>query len=78
MLFHSTGPHYCPECRPLRNHKGRRIDQPLDLVESNYSGCGVDIAQCPTCGKTFQISYKVAEIIRIGSDDRVKLGETTP
>lgn len=65
MPFYSTGLHYCPQCPPIINKKGRRIDQPLELITSNYSGCGVDIAICPTCQKRFQISYKVDKIILI-------------
>lgn len=62
MPFHSTGPHYCPDCPPVVNKKDRRIDPPLKLVESNYSGCGVDIAECERCGKAFQIEYQVKSI----------------
>ncbi len=65
MPFHSTRPHYCPDCPPTLNRKGRRIDRQLDLIESNYSGCGVDMASCPTCGKVWQISYKVAKMVRV-------------
>jgi hypothetical protein len=61
-MFDSTGPHRCPQCRPVVNKKGRRIDPPLQLFRSNYSGCGVDIAHCPTCERFFQISYKVDEV----------------
>jgi len=66
-MFNITGPHHCPKCPPVINKNGRRIDQPLELVRDNYSGCGVDIAHCPTCEANFQISYKVDEIQEINS-----------
>ena len=62
-MFNSTGPHYCPHCPPTLNAKGRRIDVALVQYCENYSGCGVDFARCPTCGKHWQISYKVDKII---------------
>ena len=43
----------------------RRIDAPLKLIESNYSGYGVDLAQCENCDRIFQISYKVDQIVDI-------------
>lgn len=64
-MFNSTGPHYCPVCEPIVNKKGRRIDSPLMLIERNYSGCGVDIAECVVCKKIFQISYKVDNILDV-------------
>ena len=63
-MFKSTGPHYCLICPPV-SYKGNRIDQPLQLIQKNYSGCRVDIASCPSCKRTFQISYKVDKIIDI-------------
>jgi hypothetical protein len=68
-MFNSTGPHYCPVCPPQmssgKKYKPRRIDPPLVLEVSNYSGCGVDMAKCPTCERTFQISYKVDQILDV-------------
>ncbi len=64
-MFNSTGPHRCPVCPPDLNKKGRRIDPPLELLTSNYSGCGVDIARCPACERVFQISYKVDQILDV-------------
>lgn len=63
-MFHSTGPHYCPQCPPamIGRSKKRRGDPPLELMQGNYSGTGVDIARCPTCMKMFSISYKVDAI----------------
>lgn len=65
-MFHSAGPHYCPECPPIwvGKNKSRRGDPPLHLDESNYSGCGVDMATCPRCGRGFAISYQVKAIQR--------------
>lgn len=67
-MFNSTGPHYCPTCPPVLNKKNRRIDPPLQLLNSNYSGCGVDIAVCSTCQHRFQISYKVDKILDVEQD----------
>lgn len=68
-MFNSTGPHYCPVCPPTfrhpKNKEPVRTGVRLELSESNYSGCGVDIAQCPECKKYFQISYKVDKITEV-------------
>lgn len=64
-MFDSTGPHHCPICPPALNKRGHRIDGPLELVRRNYSGLGVDIAQCPECRRQFQISYKVDKITEV-------------
>ena len=64
-MFNSTGPHYCPDCKPVINSKGIRIDVPLKLITNNYSGCGIDIAICDKCNQKFQISYKVDKIIKL-------------
>mgnify|MGYP000219768253 FL=1 len=69
-MFETTGPHYCSVCPATLNKKGRRIDEPLRLSRSNYSGYGVDIAVCPSCNKTFQISYKVDQIIEVPLEKR--------
>jgi uncharacterized Zn finger protein (UPF0148 family) len=64
-MFNITGPHYCPTCPPVMvgKHKDRKSSETqLELQVENYSGCGVDIATCPSCKKTFQISYKADEI----------------
>lgn len=60
-MFNSQ-PIYCPKC-PTRIVRGQTVGVQLVLDEHNYSGCGVDMAECPQCGKCFQISYKVDEII---------------
>lgn len=57
----------CPECPPY-GKKGRRHQ--LDCVERNYSGCGVDIGQCPECGKAWTVSYKVEALTRVTEWDR--------
>lgn len=64
-MFNTTGPHYCPVCPKWRSRKGSERGQELILGTSNYSGCGVDIANCSECGKGFQISYKVDEVTHV-------------
>lgn len=54
----------CPECPPIKDKKGRIIGPWLRLTERNYSGTGVDMVYCEKCGKGFQVSYKVDQIIR--------------
>lgn len=57
----------CPHCRendPIIR-KERIVGPQLFCSERNYSGCGVDIAECEQCLKTFQISYKVDEVLEI-------------
>ena len=51
----------CPVC-PKRKTKRGSFGVQLELVEHNYSGCGVDIASCPNCQRVFEISYKVDKI----------------
>ncbi len=43
---------------------------PLFMLAQNYSGCGVDHMRCPQCGKGYQVSYKVDEVIHIKGLDR--------
>jgi len=50
----------CPECPTSGRYKYQ-----LMCVESNYSGCSVDIGQCEECGKAWQISFKVDKITRV-------------
>lgn len=52
----------CPECPPY-GKKGHRHQ--LECVARNYSGCGVDIGQCPECGKAWEVSYKVEALTRV-------------
>jgi len=54
-------PIYCPHCLP-GPYVSNIMGVELELIERNYSGCGVDIAYCPRCKKGYQISYKVDEI----------------
>jgi len=71
---------FCPVCTPVFNRKkpeirdGVRVEVSknyfrtgvrLEIVSSNYSGCGVDICVCPQCQKRFQVSYRVDEIIHL-------------
>lgn len=64
---------FCPKCEPVLNKKGGRIPVKLEIFEYNYSGCGVDMAECPICTRCFQISYKVDKVEQVkgwgGRDD---------
>jgi hypothetical protein len=55
---------YCPACPPfwIGKKNKRRGDLPLQLLERNYSGTGVDIAFCPNCNKKFAVHYQVAKV----------------
>lgn len=58
----------CPACpQETKIIRGREvlIGKDLDIIETNYSGCGVDIAFCETCQKKYQISYKVDQITEV-------------
>lgn len=46
---------WCPECG----------ESQLNIIERNYHGCGVDIAFCDNCQRTYQISYKIDQITEI-------------
>lgn len=48
---------YCPVCTPPFNR--------LECVETNYSGCGIDIGECENCKKTFEVSYKVDQVVEV-------------
>lgn len=67
MSFNTSGPVYCPNCPPQyrKRRPDERVGVHLELTVENYSGCGVDFADCPECGKRFQVSYKVDEVIEI-------------
>lgn len=59
---------YCPSCPPEmvgKNRDRKSAATMLEVVARNYSGCSVDIAACPQCGRTFQVSYKVDEVIEV-------------
>lgn len=58
---------FCPECPPVfrKSKPEERCGCVLIEIERNYSGCGVDIYECPNCNSRFQISYKVDEILKI-------------
>lgn len=62
MLF--LEPAYCPECPPFETKGGKQRSVELICTETNYSGCGVDIGECPVCGQLFQVSYTIHEIKR--------------
>ncbi len=61
----------CPHCAALPEFQGTnlRFAPRLECCERNYSGCSVDIASCPTCGKAYQVSYKVAAVTPVPSWD---------
>jgi hypothetical protein len=68
MPFYTLQPD-CPVCPIVLNRRGNKINYAqLILIESNYSGCGVDIAECPNCKKVFQISYKIDEIQEVNNE----------
>ena len=66
-MFYSTRPHYCPNCEPTVI-KGTTFRVTLSLIEENYSGCGISLAECLSCKKIFEISYKVDEITEVSLD----------
>lgn len=55
----------CPTCTEEFGRKTSRQTRavPLELLKRNYSGCGVDMAYCPKCGKGYCVSYKVDQVI---------------
>jgi hypothetical protein len=55
----------CPNCPLTKTRRGGLRGVELELVNDNYSGCGVDIVRCPECGKDFQVSYKIDTITEI-------------
>jgi hypothetical protein len=67
---------FCPNCDPVYVFKRPpsyykeevRVGVKLVTESSNYSGCGVDICSCLKCGKTFQVSYKIDEIIEVENE----------
>jgi len=70
MPFHNNTI-LCPVCpndpanQTITEHEIIIHEVELELAETNYSGCGVDIAVCPRCGRTFQVSYKVDEVMEV-------------
>lgn len=64
MSFYTHENVYCPVCPAtyMKRKPEVRTGVHLELAEQNYSGCCVDIAQCPECGGIFGVTYKVAEI----------------
>lgn len=58
---------FCPNCTPIYHKKNQtsQVGIRLYLVVDNYSGCGIDHYKCPNCEQTFQVSYKVDEILPI-------------
>lgn len=58
---------FCPECSPVfvKSKPEQRCGVVLTEIETNYSGCGVDIYECKKCNGRFQVSYKVDQILKI-------------
>lgn len=51
---------FCPDCKidyVITKFGVRRFGSILEIIEKNYSGCGVDIYECPKCKHRFQVSY---------------------
>lgn len=46
---------WCPSCGNER----------LKIIERDYHGCGIDIAVCEGCDKTFEISYRIDRVIEV-------------
>ena len=51
----------CPICPKRQTPRGEK-DQPLVIVKDNYSGCGLDIAECDKCKNKFVVIYKIDTI----------------
>lgn len=59
---------FCPDCKidyRITKFGVKRFGSILELIERNYSGCSVDIYECPKCKHCFQVSYKVDKIERV-------------
>lgn len=56
----------CPHCKATDTCR-----VPLKCSERNYSGCSVDMANCPECGKGFSVSYKIDEVVPVESWDEL-------
>ena len=69
MCFSHCSDVKCPVCPTktytTRGGKVREFRPELECTEQNYSGCGVDIGQCPECKKFFQIAYHVAGVTEL-------------
>jgi len=68
MTFYTHERVECPNCpKKVVGPEGRKLVQgvALECTVTNYSGCSVDFGECPECGKRFQVSYKVDEVIEV-------------
>lgn len=68
MSFYTFDPVWCQNC-PALYVRGIQVGVQLICTVRNYSGCSVDFGECPECGKRFQVSYKVNEVIEINEGD---------
>lgn len=66
-MFNTNDNVYCPVCTPRFSisKPEMRVGVVMECIVSNYSGCSVDIAECPECKGQFQVSYKVDSIIPV-------------
>ncbi len=67
MSFYTNDHIECPDCKS----KGFRRPPLLECVDSNYSGCSVDMATCQECGHGFEVSYAVKDIARAQAWDTI-------
>jgi uncharacterized Zn finger protein len=60
----------CPNCKEQDFYKNLPIEKygmipKLKCIDRNYSGCGVDMAECGTCGQVFEVSYSIDKVVRV-------------
>ncbi len=59
----------CPHCKELPEFKDAHWSPYLECSERNYSGYSVDMANCPECGRGYQIRYSVKAVDRVSDWD---------
>jgi len=66
----SDEPELYPRCTNPECVFGRNRDRkpPLDMIESNVSGTGIDHMVCNVCRREYYVSYKIDKITRIDPD----------
>lgn len=60
MEFSHTCLPVCPHCTA---NDGSAVL--LDCTQRNFGGYGVDVGDCPECGKRFYVSYEVLNVEEI-------------